>query len=204
MPKSTRPRQRDLERTRSALLSAARQEVKKRGIGVSLDVIARASGVSKGGLLHHFPTKDELLFALIKDVYEEFEAEVTRRAAEEPAGPGRLARAYVRATFHELRAPDLLLEHSTLLSFLSMIPSISEFAREELTHWTDTLSSDGISADVVRLVMLAADGASAGMLSMQTPSPSDLDDLEHQLVALIKRHETVAELIHGHNPLPSP
>lgn len=33
---------------------------------LSLNAVAREAGVSKGGLLHHFPNKQALIFALVR------------------------------------------------------------------------------------------------------------------------------------------
>ena len=45
------------ELTRATLLAAARQVLRRQGATLSLDAVAREAGVSKGGLLHHYPTK---------------------------------------------------------------------------------------------------------------------------------------------------
>lgn len=53
---------RDSSATRARLLSAADQIAAESGAaGVSLDAVAARAGVSKGGLLYHFPTKVALL-----------------------------------------------------------------------------------------------------------------------------------------------
>ena len=92
--------QRDAVRTRALLLAAAGRCIATRGASVSLDVIAREAGVSKGGLLHHFPTREDLLLALMQDLLDQFTAAVDRelereRAAlspSEPAPAGTLGR----------------------------------------------------------------------------------------------------------------
>ena len=63
---------RDAVRTRRALLDAAARTVVVHGAGVSLDVVAREAGVSKGGLMHHFRSKDELMTALADDLFDQF------------------------------------------------------------------------------------------------------------------------------------
>ncbi|MCD0167012.1 TetR/AcrR family transcriptional regulator, partial [Deinococcus sp. 12RED42] len=55
------PRSRQPELTRAALLAAASTVLREQGASLSLDAVARAAGVSKGGLLHHYPTRDALL-----------------------------------------------------------------------------------------------------------------------------------------------
>jgi AcrR family transcriptional regulator len=54
------------ERTRSAVLQAALAIIARDGPSrLTLDAIARESGISKGGLMHQFPTKTAVLKALL-------------------------------------------------------------------------------------------------------------------------------------------
>lgn len=64
--------------TRAALLSAARPLFAQRGYaGVGTEEIARAAGVTRGALYHHFDGKRELFEA----VYEQIEIELAERIA---------------------------------------------------------------------------------------------------------------------------
>src|SRR5205809_615370 len=50
------------------LLDAAEAVVVRQGIAnLTLDAVAAEAGMSKGGLLHHFPTKDRLVEALVAE-----------------------------------------------------------------------------------------------------------------------------------------
>jgi AcrR family transcriptional regulator len=54
------------EESKEAILAAARQLFAKRGYrGTSLASIAEAAGLSQPGLLHHYPSKDALLLAVL-------------------------------------------------------------------------------------------------------------------------------------------
>lgn len=60
---------------REALLDAAEDLIVERGAaGVSLDKVAARAGVSKGGLLYHFPSKNALAQALIQRMVESMHA----------------------------------------------------------------------------------------------------------------------------------
>jgi AcrR family transcriptional regulator len=51
---------------REPILDAAERVIAEIGAGhLTLDAVAREAGISKGGLLYHFPNKDELLTALM-------------------------------------------------------------------------------------------------------------------------------------------
>ena len=78
---------------RTRILDAAEAIVRGNGVsGLTLDAAARQAGVSKGGLLYHFSSKEALLVGLLNRlasfVAEDFETHL----ASQPAGPGRVAR----------------------------------------------------------------------------------------------------------------
>jgi AcrR family transcriptional regulator len=76
------------ERSRAALLDAAIAIIARDGPGrLTLDAIARESGISKGGLMHQFRSKEAVLKALLQRQIEHF-AEFTRAYV---AGPGAAA-----------------------------------------------------------------------------------------------------------------
>lgn len=84
---------------RANLLEATAQVVIERGLpGVTLDLVARRAGVSKGGLLHHFSSKQALLEGLHLHMLDDFEAALGSFIETDPEPRGRFFRAYVRAT----------------------------------------------------------------------------------------------------------
>ena len=63
--------------TRRRLLDAAAAVVRRDGPrALTLDTVAAQAGLSKGGLLYHFATKDALVDALVQDWLDRFEGEV--------------------------------------------------------------------------------------------------------------------------------
>jgi AcrR family transcriptional regulator len=90
-----RARSRDPADTKSRLLAAAAALSAEVGPArVSLDAVAARAGVSKGGLLYHYPSKHALLRALVEDHVED------RRAAIEAHAPGALERQDATAAAH--------------------------------------------------------------------------------------------------------
>ena len=75
--------------------------------GASTLAVQARAGVSRGRLLHHFPSRAELLVAATEHLATSRLAEIRRRAAAEmaglPPGPGRIDRAIdlMWATFQE-------------------------------------------------------------------------------------------------------
>lgn len=61
--------------TTAQILSAALNVAADQGAGkVTLDAVAKASGLSKGGLLYHFPSKEALIIAMVQQLIDETEA----------------------------------------------------------------------------------------------------------------------------------
>jgi AcrR family transcriptional regulator len=48
---------------------------------LTLDAVAKSAGVSKGGLLYHFPSKEALLEGMLARHFEQVDAEVAKRLA---------------------------------------------------------------------------------------------------------------------------
>ncbi len=155
---------RDAARTRRGLLDAAARSVMTHGAGVSLDVVAREAGVSKGGLLHHFPSKDELMAALADDLFDRFDQAVRDRIDPDDTAPGRLLRAYVRATFDDLERGQDAVEPTTLMATLSAFPEAARRSQERYRRWNETLTEDGLHPERVVLVMRACDGTAIAPL----------------------------------------
>ncbi|WIV55653.1 TetR/AcrR family transcriptional regulator [Amycolatopsis nalaikhensis] len=174
--------------TRRALLDAAGTVIRTRGISASLDDIAKAAGVSKGGLLYHFPAKDALVRTLAQDILDTFRAEV--HAALDPAdtAPGALTRAYVRASLDTSYDEVAVRENIALIAQLISIPEIAELARADAERWDRDLHADGLPDHVVTLVVAAADGASTAPLWGVGIEVAAARKLEQQLLDLTWEH----------------
>jgi AcrR family transcriptional regulator len=81
---------------RMQLLEATARLIVEQGLaGVSLERVARRAGVSKGGLLHHYPSRQALLEGLFQALVEAFQASIDAYIAGDAASRGRFTRAYV-------------------------------------------------------------------------------------------------------------
>lgn len=65
MTTSDRPTRADAARNRALLLAAAEDEFAERGASASVADIARRAGVAKGTVFRHFPTKEDLVAAIV-------------------------------------------------------------------------------------------------------------------------------------------
>ena len=75
----------DARRNRASLLAAARELLAAEGVDVSVREVARAAGVGVATLYRHFPTRDELVDAVLEDAFEDYVA-IAEAALQEPDG----------------------------------------------------------------------------------------------------------------------
>ncbi|WP_201465223.1 TetR/AcrR family transcriptional regulator [Janibacter melonis] len=174
------------EQTRRLVLDAAAAVVRRTGPGATLDAVAAEAGLSKGGLVYHFASKETLLLALAEDQTERFRAAV--EAADDPddGAPGRLTRAYVRTCLDEPLDPHGLRDDILLTAQLMTIPAVRELAHADQLRWERDLAADGLPQDVVELVLAAADGASAALLWGGEVDAARLRRLQSRLVAMTR------------------
>ena len=89
---------------RAQILAAAAELAKEKGAAhISLEAIARRAGVSKGGLLYHFPRKDALIHALVEHYLTEVDAALAEvEAANRHRRTNAVARAFVALSEQKL------------------------------------------------------------------------------------------------------
>ena len=124
--------------------------------GFSLDKVAQQAGVSKGGLLHHFPSKDSLLRAASMLQADRFTARFEENLAREPENrPGRRLRAYIRTGL----APNTNI-NPLLLSYLRSTANGPDSPNDQtrFTVWHNALLNDGVDPSTVSLIRMAVDG----------------------------------------------
>ena len=72
----------DAQRNRAKILAAAHEVFAELGAEASTEEVARRAGVAIGTVFRHFPTKNDLLAALMKDLLAEVVGEVQALVAE--------------------------------------------------------------------------------------------------------------------------
>jgi AcrR family transcriptional regulator len=92
---------------REKILHATVQVAIRDGVmAMTLDAVAQEAGVSKGGLLYHFRSKDELIAAMLRHFRTEVQGQLERRIAADPNPRGRFVRAMVQTVFPRRCAGD--------------------------------------------------------------------------------------------------
>lgn len=121
---------------------------------LSYDSLAAATGLSKSGLIYHFPSKHELLLGMHELLATDWEAELTAIAGDS-ADPMERLRAVVITLTENVSRPELLL--------LIDAPSHPDFLsawRRVNRRWIPEATGLESSAQqrAIYLVQLAADG----------------------------------------------
>ena len=87
-------------RRREALIRAGYAEILEKGVhGVTLDSVVKRAGSSKGGALYYFPTKEDLLFAVLQWLYAQLSRTLDEVALSAESPRNRLA-AELEVLFH--------------------------------------------------------------------------------------------------------
>jgi AcrR family transcriptional regulator len=76
------PLRADARRNRARILAAASEVFASQGASATTEEVARRAGVAIGTVFRHFPTKDDLLAAIMKDLLEQLSADVATLARD--------------------------------------------------------------------------------------------------------------------------
>jgi len=170
------------ENTRKAILDAANRIVQERGVDhLTLKLTAEEAGVSKGGLLHHFPGKEALIRGMIQYYLDRFTDDFNEVSQQQDAGaPGRWTRAYLYTTSEDYqRSPRM---SSGLLAAVATNPDLLAPMQQRFEEWVRLLEKDGIDPTVAAIIRLAVDGL--WMVELFGLAPPEPDMREKVLRAL--------------------
>jgi AcrR family transcriptional regulator len=158
---------------RSALLAAASKLVRENGvIALTLDATAKEAGISKGGLLYHFPTKEALIGAMVEDFGRRVLSEIEEMREKRADEPGSLTQAVIEHTERHAGAEDQL--PVALIAALGTNPALLAPARSLSERRFEALRQDGIAFEIAAIINLAADGLwFTELLGMEPLGPED-------------------------------
>jgi AcrR family transcriptional regulator len=168
------------ETTRKQLLEAATKLIRQKGFGGLRTIeVASLAGVSRGALMHHFPSKHALVVAVLTHVNEVTFAQSTRRA--------HLARSSSDPIAEIIKdAQDFFLGDYFFIELAIAMSDESTRRLRNETHqfirqtrfsieaaWLDTLISSGIprqlASDILSLTLSAVRGFSVRLLIENDP-----------------------------------
>jgi AcrR family transcriptional regulator len=104
----------------------------------TVEAVADRAGLSRGGVLHHFRHRADLVLALARAFTDEFERDWDAAVTAAPPGGGRLARGYVAAT---RAAGDRSLAAAVLLC-TAQEPAVREHVHGRVRDWYARLAAE--------------------------------------------------------------
>lgn len=161
MAQATKNREKPERRsnTREKLIDAALEVVTEQGARrFSLDAVAERAGVSKGGLLYNFPTKVDLMKAMVARHVEGFsrQFEDAKAHMEKDGRPNALIRAYLttfRDHFCSKGGPP-----SGFLAAIAEEPVLLDPVREKNAAFFEELKRTSDDCELATIAFLTVEG----------------------------------------------
>ena len=167
------------------LLIAAHNVVMRDGVArLTLELVAREAGVSKGAVLYYFPTKNALIGEMLKTHLERNRQQWMACLAEEPEGvPGRVTRAWIRS----VRALSGVKAHegAGMLAAIANDPALLSIIHERIAVWKKELEDDGLPPERLQVIRYAMDGIKfCELMGMDAPCGASRDQLIDYLLKM--------------------
>lgn len=142
---------------RNEILSSASNIVESLGMEkLTLEAVAKNAGISKGGLLHHFPNKEAIIKAMIEEYVNDFFSKLNERTNESIDEDGKWSRAYVEVTFNDSNTTADL-STAFVAAIFSNPQLLADYHNKNRTV-IEAISNDGIDLVDATIVRLATDG----------------------------------------------
>ena len=171
--------------TRERILQAAAELAWETGPGnLSLDAVAAKAGVSKGGLLYHFPSKSKLLEATVETFVQEYDLTLKEREAARASETCPVAQAYLDLFLedHVCKRPP----SSGILAALAEDPSFLNPIRRYERQLLDRIKTDLGDPELAMILYCSISGLkSSDLLSLDVAKPEEIKSLVERLRALI-------------------
>ncbi len=148
---------RSASETRELILSAAAKVVLKQGASrMTLESVAKEAGVSKGGLLYHFPNKDALIESMIEHMVRGHTERIRKEYEQDDFGTnqGRWLRALTRTNF---QSEDLELS-AGLTAAVLLQPNLLDVNRRAYEIRQTLIEQDGVDVIWANIIRLVGDG----------------------------------------------
>ncbi|AXV15826.1 TetR family transcriptional regulator [Neorhizobium sp. SOG26] len=174
-------REKQPEQVRRSILDQAARSAAEAGLSaITLQSVAASATVTKGGLLHHFSSKQALVEAVFADLLAKLDDEIDRLIENDTASPGRFTRAYIEAFFQVTRegagSPWAALSVSCM-NDPKLRALWSDWMRGRIERHADTDNHP-----VLQIARYAADGIwLANLMENNGVEPQDLERLRMEL-----------------------
>ncbi len=175
--------------TRERILEAAQDVVLTDGVScLTLEKAAARAGMSKGGVLYHFRTKDALVAAMVQRLAEQFDDGIRAHRDRRPE-PGAFARAYVEECFAEPVTDDEIRSErvgAALIAAIASQPELLATLRSAFAGWQGEIERDSADAVTATVARFAADGLwLCELFGIDGLSPAMRDEVRLRLLGMV-------------------
>ncbi|WP_018923250.1 TetR/AcrR family transcriptional regulator [Salsuginibacillus kocurii] len=154
------------------ILRAAAQVVQERGVlHLTLEAVAEKAGISKGGLLYHFPSKEALVEGMVHHISETYQTETAKYVSEDEHEQGKWTRAYISETFRQSTEEKDM--NAGMLAAVGINPELMAPIQEAYQKWRERIETDGLNKTDATIALLAADGLWLSQLFGLAPLDED-------------------------------
>lgn len=146
---------------RDVLLDAAEAVILRDGMSnMSIEAVAAEAGISKGGLLHHFPSKDRLVEGMVLRIIAKWKQDYANAVEQQPPGPARHTRAMLNqcASCREEMDDRMRRSSSALFAALMQNPALVKPLHDTYAEILQKVRQDGLPIAVGETVAAALDG----------------------------------------------
>jgi AcrR family transcriptional regulator len=181
---------------RTRVLDAAESIVLARGVpALTLDSVAKLAGVSKGGLLYHFASKEALLRGLVDRIEIEMQADWQSALNRTPPGAAHASRTVLTWAFHcpPEEEANLMRRGAVLLAAHHHDPKLLDPVRRLHAAIRAAVEQEGLAPGAGLAVMAACDGLFvAALFGIWQPTQDESTAIEATLARLIAESSATA------------
>ncbi|SHK17896.1 TetR/AcrR family transcriptional regulator [Desulforamulus aeronauticus] len=174
---------------KNKILIAAADIVIKQGVAcLTLEAVANKAGVSKGGLLYHFPNKEALIKGMVDELTHTYTKNINKYMLMDNEDTGKWIRAFVNTTFNAQQ--DEFERSSALLGAVFTNPELLEKLQMFYKDMQKQFENDGVDPIRSIIVRLATDGLWLAELFGLAPLDKTMKErIYSELISMLREGE---------------
>jgi AcrR family transcriptional regulator len=171
--------------SKAVMLNAAEAIVLESGARhMTLDAVASRAGVSKGGVLYHFPTKEALLRAMLERLRKQLDEAWKKKSKGLKEGPGREIKAFILSSAERDPRKDQI--GSALLAAVAHDPKLLQSGRDDSRRRLGEVMQSGLDFKRAAVIYFAVYGlVFSELLSLSPLNSKERNDLIQELLRLV-------------------
>lgn len=178
-------KQKDISNTtQTTILDAANTVILENGAdALTLSAVAETAGISKGGLLYHFPSKKKLIEGMIKRMIAEVDAALENELIN---NGGDYVKAYIHASFPD--DPSRSEISAALFAVVANDMGLIEPLRARFFKMQEEIAAAAISPEIGTILRLALDGLwVSDLFGFAPPSAEMREKMRTALLEIVQK-----------------